>query len=553
MAAPAPIANRDAILDSIEGILRIPRENVEALFNRLSITGQRSNMSQRNDYIRGTKRGMTLIAAAPLYNCLESFREIPQVEFKGGYDRTIDYPLIIIGPPRQEINYRYITGGSYGQLYSGPANSNVMKQIVFRPYINDAKKAIKAIPEKERISNLSNLKISKFETDMPKKLGYEQNARNFFLETIIQIILANDPQDGRYFPSVQRVYIHSKSPVVRRDTRLARSEQNIAYITMEYIKYSFEKYCEHLSRTNGGIELEINHIAPIFIQLGKLLHRLKAKYNFRHADLHCNNIMIDAAGQIRMIDFGMSCLDFEGNTYKVLNDHERFLFNNEVHLNREKRYSGCDSYDLLIFIGSFIEYYKGVTGRYTFTNDAVAFLKGLLNFHYNGQIVNLYDVMKWVTENTFDPDGEPEYEAIFHTAYPDELDKINIVPAISALGFALPMPAAVGGAGAAAAAALRFTLREACRLIEALEPGRFAEIIEQHVAPPPAPAAAPAPGGIVAAAIGAPAGTASAPPHPPQHGFLRRCIGRLCGWSSRKVKNRRNRNTRRRRRYNRRN
>jgi serine/threonine protein kinase len=106
---------------------------------------------------------------------------------------------------------------------------------------------------------------------------------------------------------------------------------------MEPIKYSLESFIEH----KHGIQLD--WFAPFLKQLGHTLDVLKRKYNFTHRDLHLKNVMIDATGALKLIDFGYRCMEFRGLHYHNIDIHK---------LESVKCIPGLD---LAIFFAAFFE------------------------------------------------------------------------------------------------------------------------------------------------------------------------------------------------------
>lgn len=545
-AAPAS----ETVYREIGKILQFgTRSEVVDLLNNIDVSGQRKIMAQRNRYIVGNND-------IPLFPCLDIFKKIPKVHFEGKPIKGVNFPFTIYetGRTSTPINYKYITGGSFGEIYQSDAN--VMKQIKFKIRPEDGQNVISNTrPENRRRHNLNPI--------LPIEIENERASREFFIELVIQIILHNDPDVGQYIPDIQNVYVNQHTsfaqrmtrrgelasapaviaPMVSRTTRTAAAaaaaaaqqaalaaqqaavraaveatEGNKAYITMEYVKDSFQSYCANLYLTKGS-DLEVIDIAPIFRQLGNLLHQVQSKYNFRHGDLHCGNVMINASGDIQLIDFGMSCIEYDGNRYKAIKDYERYSLNNEIATAAVAgprfiaKIRGCDSYDLLIFLTSLIEYNLDVGGKYRFSTAAKEYMKGLLDFTLYGNNYNLYSLLEQLFTakgNTYDA------SSVFHMTYPWQLDSIR---------FDFPSDTGVTS----------ISLRKICSMIHGLRPDRFYSLFDNVLTR----------GAIVSAARG------GVPPAGPP-GLIRRCVGGVCNWISRrftrKDKNaRRARNTRRRR------
>jgi len=165
-------------------------------------------------------------------------------------------------------------------------------------------------------------------------LGFEDKLRDMYIETFIQTVLASVPDVGQYVCMPKKMY---RSATLRgletdRSARLGYKTPNkiVVYLVMEPLQYTFEsllvnKYSRHIDTKWFG---------PLMFELGYTLSVLKDRYGFNHGDLHANNIMFDATGKLKLIDFGFSCLTINGRVFKQLN----------------KEAIGCfQGYDLAIF------------------------------------------------------------------------------------------------------------------------------------------------------------------------------------------------------------
>ncbi len=115
---------------------------------------------------------------------------------------------------------------------------------------------------------------------------------------------------------------------------------------MENIPLTFDAYLKQLYKEFG--KLSFVHMGGLFYHIALVLHKLEKRYGFQHCDLHGGNIMITRDARVKIIDFGMSCMNYNGTRYSV--DYENTQYDGAFPA------KSCMSYDLLILISWLTEY-----------------------------------------------------------------------------------------------------------------------------------------------------------------------------------------------------
>jgi len=173
-------------------------------------------------------------------------------------------------------------------------------------------------------------------------LEIERHCKDVFLEAFIQTVLYCDETYGqRNICHVIGLYrdIGSKRP-----TRGSPSLPPTCYYKMELAEMTMQQLCEKLSN-DGATPLDVDILGRYFVELGTILEHFFTTYHFTHRDLHMGNVMFHTMSSsaseqdiaVKLIDFGRACLVLDGVKYSLDNDV-------------------CLSYDLLIFILSFMEF-----------------------------------------------------------------------------------------------------------------------------------------------------------------------------------------------------
>lgn len=291
---------------------------------KVIITGLKSSVGNNN--FRASYRRYTEIAT-----------KLPTAKVT---QKTADVSEIKIGADTDEI--KIIGGGTYGTIFLG-TSGNVYKRISLRAF--------------DGIGSIEK--------------HHERFHRELFIEAYIQCVLQCDDGYGSNIARLDGIY---KDKSVEDTSTLGLSQQtHTYYFKMENIAYTLKKYLETLPDEDTIKE----KISASFQTLGEMLGEFGYKYKFFHRDLHQGNIMFTEAGEIKLIDFGLSCMVVDDEQYSVETDE-------------------CFSYDLFILICSIMEF-----GRIP------SLLKEFNELMSDGKN-NIYDIMYSAT---------PLNEAIFHRAY----------------------------------------------------------------------------------------------------------------------------------------
>lgn len=236
-----------------------------------------------------------------------------------------------------------IGGGSYGTIFLGNSGS-VYKRIT--------------------MGNILNL--SKDDRIYYTELFH----REFFIEAFIQTVLQCDTRYGNNIARLEGVY---KDKIVEESSELPMAFKKYTYFyKMENIPYTFTGYVKSLAPTDVS-----GKMITRFQELGIMLEYFMNTYGFFHRDLHGGNVMFDSAGNIKLIDFGLSCMKADGIQYSVKNNE-------------------CMSSDLFILITYLLEY------------NVIPVLNNKFKELLSDKEFNIYNVMKLVT---------PNGEAVFHRCY----------------------------------------------------------------------------------------------------------------------------------------
>ena len=273
----------------------------------------------------------------------------------------------------------YLTSGTYGKIFVSKTQPLVYKQI-----------------------NISG-------DDAEKELSI----RTTFLEAFVQTVLGADPMFGNSVCKIKNMYRNRSS---QRPTRSVDPDVDFELvITMEPLQMDFTKMLSTTVATRGL--LQIGDIRSQFIQIASALQYFETRYNFHHRDLHTGNIMIGMDGNMRLIDFGMSCLTLGGTTYSV--DDANIQSTPPILGERWKNIepSACASYDLLIFLTCLLEYEEKYLSKPLYNS-----LRTLFKIEERpGKIADLYGILNEY-RTTFRENGEAP--PVFHMCYVNKISEL---------------------------------------------------------------------------------------------------------------------------------
>ncbi len=226
----------------------------------------------------------------------------------------------------------------------------------------------------------------KLDTHNPQYL-YE-----LLLELFVPTILGLHPEHGKYISNPIKVYYDNTTTNI--------------YIQIKPLQYDMYTYID--TKVASGKEITNDYFFRPIKYISYLLKTFNDDYNFYHNDLHGSNIMFDELDNPQLIDFGMSCITFNGITYT------------------SKPAKICKSYDMLILITSLLEDEERSRNKMKqkFSDELYNILLNSYNIIINettGEKINIYNnILKLISQmNNNSP--------IFHGTYYSALNEINLL------------------------------------------------------------------------------------------------------------------------------
>jgi len=114
-----------------------------------------------------------------------------------------------------------------------------------------------------------------------------------FKEIVIQVLLQSDPTHGQYICKLHNVFSSSGREIILKLEGLPMTYENYLLTKIIEMRYNRE------TMVKNSIKIKDN-----LIKLFTILKYFRDTYDYYHYDLHFNNLMVDAFGEFKLIDFG---------------------------------------------------------------------------------------------------------------------------------------------------------------------------------------------------------------------------------------------------------
>ena len=199
----------------------------------------------------------------------------------------------------------------------------------------------------------------------------DRQVRAVFLEAWIQTVLGLDAGLAGRIATIERMY------------SVASHESTVIILKMGALDRDWGSYSAAGTTSVSSKNVrkhEFSYIRDRLRDLTELLLYLFETYGFVHRDLHAGNVMFGAR-RLTLIDFGMSCFQFENSsgTPVSFGDPERF-----------DTVKACWAFDMFMFLSSLIEWESE-----TFSPACVRTIKGFFDIevtiHSIKQTINVFD------------------------------------------------------------------------------------------------------------------------------------------------------------------
>ncbi len=291
-------------------------------------------------------------------------RRLPILKFTSATHESMKAEKYVQGQMQENTLIReHVSKGSYGKVYMSIDKKRVYKMVFLR-----------------------------YDQRYYKTGQIDKFVRDVLLEAWIQTVLSNDPVYGKYVVPVQGIFgVSTQDP-----------NFYMVYIQMPALYKNLYECIDDLVIKNKKPVVYMD-LRAAFKGIAEALAHFKATYGFHHRDLHYNNIMFrDKLMKVPMlIDFGRSCLTWNGVTYHSL----------------EYDFPKCESNDLLILFMSLI-----CTHMHNYSQRQRKTLLDSEVLNFFDQALSTFDEKNSVYNLIYDGFiHKYSLPLLFHAVYPDKL------------------------------------------------------------------------------------------------------------------------------------